>query len=456
MSTTVDDPEIPEAPSGTGSPGRWDRATVLMLTGFFAQSAGAAALVTALGKQVYDLSGRELDLGLLGLAEFAPAALLVLVTGTVADRYDRRRVASLGSLGEALVTVAVTVYVATSPTAVAPLFGLALALGVARAFVAPASRSLPADTVPPAELPWLVARWTIVFQVALIAGPVAAGSLYAVDPRAPFAAAAGLFVIATVAFALLPPGHGARSVEQDVDRPAAPVALADPAADAAPAVPAPVAPAGRLHEAMEGLRLVRRQPILLGAISLDLFAVLFGGAVALLPAIADERLGVGAVGFGWLRAAPGIGAATMMLLLAIRPVRRRVGRVLLWAVAVFGLATVVLGVTTSYGVAFGALVVLGSADALSVFIRITLVPLVTPASARGRVLAVENVFIGASNELGSFESGVTGQLLGPALAVGLGGVATLVVAVTWSRLFPALRDIDRFPTPVDDGTPADV
>ena len=207
---------------------------------------------------------------------------------------------------------------------------------------------------------------------------------------------------------------------------------------------------------MEGLRLVRRQPILLGAISLDLFAVLFGGAVALLPAIADERLGVGAVGFGWLRAAPGIGAATMMLLLAIRPVRRRVGRVLLWAVAVFGLATVVLGVTTSYGVAFGALVVLGSADALSVFIRITLVPLVTPASARGRVLAVENVFIGASNELGSFESGVTGQLLGPALAVGLGGVATLVVAVTWSRLFPALRDVDRFPTPVDDGTPADV
>jgi MFS family permease len=437
VSTTVDDPELPEAPSGTGSAGRWDRATVLMLTGFFAQAAGAAALVTALGKQVYDLSGRELDLGLLGLAEFAPAALLVLVTGTVADRFDRRRVAALGSFGEGVVTVAVALYVATSPTAVAPLFGLALALGTARAFVAPASRSLPADTVPPAELPWLVARWTIVFQVALITGPVMAGSLYALDPRAPFAAAAGLFLVATVAFALLPQRHAGR--------PAAPAAKGEGGEGEATASAAPAT--GRLHEAMEGLRLVRRQPILLGAISLDLFAVLFGGAVALLPAIADERLGVGAVGFGWLRAAPGIGAATMMLLLAIRPVRRRVGRALLWAVAVFGLATIVLGLTTDYPVALVALVVLGGADALSVFIRITLVPLVTPASARGRVLAVENVFIGASNELGSFESGVTGQLLGPALAVGLGGVATLVVAVAWARFFPALRDIDRFPTP---------
>ncbi|MGH9211489.1 MAG: MFS transporter, partial [Acidimicrobiales bacterium] len=201
----------------------------------------------------------------------------------------------------------------------------------------------------------------------------------------------------------------------------------------------------RLHEALEGLRLVRRQPVLLGAISLDLFAVLFGGAVALLPAIAEERLGVGAVGFGWLRAAPGIGAALVMLLLAVRPVRRRVGRTLLAAVAVFGLATIVLGTTRSYAVAFAALVVLAGADALSVFIRVTLVPLVTPAAARGRVLAVENVFIGGSNELGAFESGVTGQVLGPALAVSFGGVATLVVAATWWHLFPALRRVDRFP-----------
>jgi MFS family permease len=404
-----------------------------MLAGYFAHAAGAAALVTALGKQVYDLSGRELDLGLLGLAEFAPAALLVLVTGTVADRFDRRRVAALGSLGEGVVAVLVTLYVATGPSATTPLFALALAFGMARAFVAPASRSLPADTVPAEQLPWLVARWTIVFQVALISGPVLAGSLYAVDPRAPFAAAAALFLVAAVAFTLVPAGVGSRRAPA-----AAPAAVSTAVAAGA---------RGRWHEAMEGLRLVRRSPILLGAISLDLFAVLFGGAVALLPAIADERLGVGAVGFGWLRAGPGIGAAAMMLVLAVRPVHRRVGRVLLAAVAVFGLATVVLGATTSYTVALATLVVLGAADALSVFIRITLVPLVTPAVTRGRVLAVENVFIGASNELGAFESGVTGQLLGPAPAIALGGVATLAVAAAWSRLFPALRDVDRFPVP---------
>ena len=201
----------------------------------------------------------------------------------------------------------------------------------------------------------------------------------------------------------------------------------------------------RLHDAMEGLRFVRRQPILLGAISLDLFAVLFGGAVALLPAIAEDRLGVGAVGFGWLRAAVGIGAGAVTLFLARRPITRRVGRTLLIAVAVFGIGTIVLGLTRSYVVAFSALLVLAGADALSVFIRSTLVPLVTPRATRGRVLAVETVFIGASNELGAFESGVAGQLLGPAAAVALGGVATIAIAGLWWTLFPALRRVDRFP-----------
>jgi hypothetical protein len=215
---------------------------------------------------------------------------------------------------------------------------------------------------------------------------------------------------------------------------------------AEPARPKTSKDGGGLHQALEGLRLVRRQPILRGTITLDLFAVLFGGAVALLPAIAEERLGVGAVGLGWLRAAPGIGAAAVMLLLAVRPLQRHVGPALLATVSLFGLATIVLGVTHSFAVAFIALMVLAGADALSVFIRVTLVPLVTPAAARGRVLAVENVFIGASNELGAFESGVTGQLLGPGLAVGLGGVATIVVAGLWAWLFPALRAVDRFPS----------
>jgi predicted MFS family arabinose efflux permease len=177
--------------------------------------------------------------------------------------------------------------------------------------------------------------------------------------------------------------------------------------------------------------------------------VLFGGAVALLPAIAEDRLGVGAVGLGWLRAATGIGAGIVALILTVRPVSRHIGRVLLGVVGLFGVGTIVLGVTTSFVIAFVALLVLSGADAVSVFIRSTLVPLVTPADKRGRVLAVEAVFIGASNELGAFESGVVGQLLGPAAAVTLGGVGTLAVAALWWGFFPGLRDVDRFPAAAD-------
>ena len=201
-----------------------------------------------------------------------------------------------------------------------------------------------------------------------------------------------------------------------------------------------------VHHAMEGLRFIRTQPIMLGAISLDLFGVLFGGAVALLPAIAEERLHVGAIGLGWLRAAIGIGAFAVTSVLAFRPVQRNVGRILLLVVAIFGASTIVLGLTTSYVVAFVALLVLAGADSISVFIRSTLVPLVTPAGLRGRVLAVENVFIGASNELGGFESGVAGRIMGTAASVVFGGTATIVIAVLWWKIFPALRDVDRFPT----------
>jgi MFS family permease len=195
---------------------------------------------------------------------------------------------------------------------------------------------------------------------------------------------------------------------------------------------------------MEGLRFVRDQPVVLGAISLDLFAVLFGGAVTLLPAIA-VRLHVGALGLGWLRAATGMGAGLMTVVIAVRPVRRRVGRVLLGVVAVFGAWTIVLGLTRSYALAFIAIFGLSAADAVSVFIRSTLVPLATPPDMRGRVLAVENVFIGASNELGGFESGVVGQLLGTTGSVVLGGIGTLVVALAWGVLFAPLRRVDRFP-----------
>jgi MFS family permease len=418
-----------------------DRAVPAILLSVFAGAAASLAQATVLGKQVYDLTGRELDLGLLGLAEFAPAALLVLVTGSVADRFDRRRVAALGLMGEAAIAFALAWYAGTQPTAVGPIFAMAFAFGVARAFAAPASRSLPADTVAPERLPWLVARFSGAWQAALVVGPVLGGFLYTADIRLPYVAAGGLLLLAAVAISLVrkPVRHHAPlDVEAGPLEEAAVEPVIGHAASAEP-------PKAGFRDAIEGLSFIRHRPVLLGAISLDLFAVLFGGAVALLPAIATDRLGVDAVGLGWLRAAGGIGAAGVTALLAFRPVKRRVGRTLLVAVATFGVATIALGLTTTFAVAFVAMAVLSGADSISVFVRATLVPLVTPADKRGRVLAVENVFIGASNELGAFESGVAGQLLGPAGAIVLGGIGTLAIAGGWWFLFPGLRDVDRFP-----------
>jgi len=370
------------------------------------------------------MTGSELALGMLGLAEFAPAALLVFVTGTVADRVDRRRLASIALTAEAATVAAIALYASTNPTSTLPIFLLVIGFGTSRAFAMPATRSLPADTVAPARLPWLTARQSATWQGALIVGPVIGGFLYVVAPWVPFAAATAFIVVAAVTVLGVRTKYSAPPADVEKERPS-------------------------MHEAVEGLRFVRSQPILLGAISLDLFAVLFGGAIALLPAIAEDRLHVGAVGLGWLRASIGIGAGIVTVWLAFRPVSRRVGRTLLVAVALFGVGTIVLGVTTSFAVAFVALLALSGADAVSVFIRSTLVPLATPADKRGRVLAVEAVFIGASNELGAFESGVVGQLLGPASAVVLGGIATLAVAALWWQYFPALRQVDGFPAAID-------
>jgi MFS family permease len=428
---------------------RWTRSVTALLVAMFCSSAAALIAVTALGIQVYDLTGRELDLGFLGLAEFAPAALLVLVTGSVADRFDRRRVSSLAALGEAACALALAAYAGSGNRAVLPIFAVVVAFGVARAFIAPASRSLPADIVPADQLPWLVARNSIAWQSAIIAGPVLGGSLYAIDERLPYLAMALLLLVTAVAISLVQLRPADTTLTSAV--PPVPVVPATAGLPEAVAEPAPVdgqptpRPRATLHDAMEGLRFIRCHPILLGAISLDLFAVLFGGAVALLPAIAEKRLDVGAVGLGWLRAAGGIGAALVTIGLARRPVTRHVGRTLLAVVATFGFFTIVLGVTHSFIVAFVALAILSGADAVSVFIRSTLVPLVVTPDRRGRVLAVENVFIGASNELGGFESGVAAQLLGTGAAVVLGGAATVAIAAGWWVLFPSLREVDAFP-----------
>lgn len=379
---------------------------------------GVMLQAAALGKHVYDITDSELSIGWLGLAEFLPAAALVLVTGTVADRLNRKKVSLFAQGGELLCSLLLMWYALGDPTSATPIYVIAILFGASRAFLAPALRPIAAMIAPEGGLPRVIAFYSATWTGAAIIGPAVSGFLYAVDPALAYGVAAvliggGMFSLSLVT---LPP-----VVESEVksERPT-------------------------LRDAVEGLVFIRRTPVLLAAISLDLFAVLFGGAVALLPVIAEEQLKVGDVAYGWLRAAGGIGAAIMAVFLAFRPVRRHVGRTLLWVVAVFGAATVVLGTTKVYWIAFVAVLVAFAADMVSVFIRSSLVPLVTPDDKRGRVSAVENVFIGASNELGAFESGAVSSVAGtPATVIG-GGIATIAIAGLWWVAFPSLRNVDRF------------
>ena len=379
---------------------------------------GVALQSAALFKQVYDISGNEADLGWIGLCEFLPAMLLVLVTGSLADRMNRKVMALAAITVELFATLLLVGYALTDPTEVRPLFAIAFLYGIGRAFAAPATRAMPPMVAPDGSLPKVIALYSATWTAAMIIGPAVSGLLYAIDPAVAYITSAALVLVAMLYLSSV---HFLRQ-------------------------PDPVDPDDKptFRSAVEGLVFIRRTPILLAAISLDLFAVLFGGAVALLPAIAEDRLLVGDVAYGFLRAAPGIGAAAMAIWLAARPITKRVGPKLLVAVLVFGASTVVLGLTTNYAVAFVALIILAGADMISVFIRSSLVPLVTPDEKRGRVLAVENVFIGASNELGAFESGIVAQSIGtPATVVG-GGIATMAIVGAFWIGFPALRHVDRF------------
>jgi MFS family permease len=379
---------------------------------------GVSLQAAALGLQAYGISGRAADLGWIGLCEFLPAALLVLVTGTVADRFDRKRIAMIAIGGEVVCGIALTWYATTDPTSVRPLFAIAFAYGVARAFLAPATRPMPPMVAPDGGIPQVIAMYSAVWTGATILGPALSGLLFAWEPAVAYFTSTVLVVIAGVKIGRL---RFLRQPER-------------PEPDEKPT----------FRTAIEGLLFVRRTPILFAAIGLDLFAVLFGGAVALLPAIATTRLGVGEVAYGFLRAAPGIGAAAMAIFLAFKPLQNKIGRGLLLAVFVFGVSTVVLGLTHNYWLAYLSLMVLAGADMVSVYIRGSLVPLVTPDEKRGRVMAVENVFIGASNELGAFESGLVAQAFGtPATVIG-GGLATIGIVVIWWFSFPQLRNVDRF------------
>ena len=384
---------------------------------------GVMLQATTLGKHVYDITGSEMSIGWLGLAEFLPAAALVLVTGTVADRLNRKRVSLVAQFGEFTCSILLMVYALnmTEPDgggSALPIYAIAFLFGASRAFLAPALRPIAAMIAPDGGLTRVIAFYSATWTGAAIVGPAISGFLYAVDPALAYGVAAVLILcgMASLSLVTLP---AVVTTEVKTERPT-------------------------LRDAVQGLVFIRRTPVLLAAISLDLFAVLFGGAVALLPVIAEEQLQVGDVAYGWLRAAGGLGAAAMAVFLAFRPVRRHVGRTLLWVVAIFGAATIVLGTTRSYWIAFFALIIAFGADMVSVFIRSSLVPLVTPDDKRGRVSAVENVFIGASNELGAFESGAVSSVAGtPATVVG-GGIATIAIAGIWWWAFPSLRNVDRF------------
>jgi len=379
---------------------------------------GLSLQVTTLAKQVYDINKREIDLGFLGLAEFLPIALLVFVTGTVADRFNRKRVSQLAMAGELASALLLMWYASTEPTSVLPIFLIAILYGSSRAFLAPSMRPIAANIAPEGRLPQMIALYSTVWTSAGIVGPAMSGFLYSASPVVAYGTGSMLVLLAIATFSTVRVPPTKRAADSD-ERPT-------------------------VRSAVEGLRYIRRTPILFAAIALDLFAVLFGGAVALLPVIAEERLGVGNIAYGWLRAAAGIGAGGVALVLAVRPLRRNVGRWLLVAVGVFGAGTIVLGLTRTYWIAFVAILVIHGADMVSVFVRGSIVPLVTPDDKRGRVSAVENVFIGATNELGAFESGVAAQAVGvPATVVG-GGVLTLGIVGVWWVKFKQLRNVDRF------------
>lgn len=368
------------------------------------------------GWQVYDLTQSPLALGIVGLVEFVPMFLLALPAGELADRFDPRRIITLASLLEALSSALLLIFVLGHQTAVWPLYAVILLYGTARGFSGPATRSLLPFLVPPEKLPRSLAWGSSVTQLAIIAGPAFGGFAYALGPAIAYGSALVASLVSAAGMLLL----GGRRVAPDT-----------------------AVLASRLERVREGIEFVRSRPVIFGAISLDLFAVLLGGAVSLLPVYARDILHVGPTGLGILRSAPAFGAALTALYLTRRPVERGVGHAMFAAVVVFGIGTMVFGVSRNFGLSLAALAITGAADQISVYIRSALVQFATPDAMRGRVSAVSTLFISASNELGGFESGVTAALLGTVPAVVLGGVGTLVVVAIWMRAFPPLRTVDR-------------
>jgi MFS family permease len=369
----------------------------------------------AVAWQVYSLTHRPLDLGLVGLAQFLPGILLFLVTGQTADRFPRQRILQACCAGFAVCSVLLLGMTLHGLSSIYPIYCVLLLNGTVRAFNGPASQAFLPLLVPAEDFPRAVAWNTSIFQAATIAGPVAGGLLYGwtASPTLVYCGAA----IECLAALLVLTGVRVR-------------------------VPQGRRPAATYGMALEGLRYIRRNRMILGAISLDLFAVLLGGAVALLPVYAREVLKIGASGLGLLRSGPGLGALVMAVAVARWPLRRHAGAIMLWCVCGFGVFTVIFGLSRNLALSLAALAMIGAFDMVSVIVRHTLVQLSTPDEMRGRVSAVNMVFIGASNEVGQFESGITAQWFGAVPAVVLGGLGTIAIVAIWAWRFPALRRVD--------------
>ncbi len=385
----------------------------LYLAGRFLSALAVQMQNVAVGWLVYDLTRDPFALGLVGLASFLPAVALALITGHTADRYDRRQILVLSYIVTLATAAGLLVIAATDYTQVWLIYGLLLIFGIGRAFANPAGQALVPNLVPPEQLGNAIAWNSTAWQTATIAGPALGGLLYYFGATVAFGSAALCFLACSVLYGVM------KSRPQ-------------------------VAPSDVTWETLlAGIRFIRSRPVVFGAISLDLFAVLLGGATALLPVYARDILDVGPGGLGLLRSMPAVGALLVALWLAQRPLQSRSGLRMFQGVAIFGVATIGFGLSTNVVLSCVCLFLLGAADMISVFVRSTLVQFETPDAMRGRVAAVNSVFIGASNELGEFESGALAAIIGTVPAVVFGGVGTLAVCALWARWFPALRYRDR-------------
>lgn len=395
------------------------------------------SMVIVIGWQVYDiargsmgLKAAAFQLGLVGMAQFLPLFLLTLVTGWTADRIDRRLIARAAIALELLCAATLAWLSYTGSVTLPALFIVAALLGVARAFAQPALQALAPNLVPREILPRAIAMSSISWQVGAIAGPPLGGYLYAWAPHMPYAVSAGLFTLSLLGMLMIGPKPRTAMAGAGVRHP--------------------------VRQMLDGLSYVRQNKLVLGAISLDLFAVLLGGATAMLPVYARDILMTGPTGLGHLRAAPALGATAMALYFAVRPLKRDVGIKMLGAVCVFGAATVVFGLSRSMPLSLVCLALLGAADMLSVFVRQSLIQLHTPDAMRGRVGAVSTLFISASNELGEAESGFLAALIGPVAAVVAGGIGAIGITLLWARIFPQLRAARSFDVPVPESPPKEV